>query len=348
MSLREKRLEKAEEEADKIWKQTYEPDAPKDEGIDTGKAPDTPAATETQPEKVIPDAVVVTSSETQVTTPDAAVVVDAQKTIPDDKKVDWEHKYRTLEGKYKAEVPRLSQEVKQWRESSTSLADRLLKLETELEDNKHQKKFAEQDTEIDTLATEYPEIGKVVKKLRDEHREELKALEKKFESGLNAQIGDVKTDITNSKHDRFDSHMKELGVPDWKEIDSSQEFIQWLGAPVPYANATKLELLQNASRQLDARTVSQFFLDFKSEKAKESSKNSGDNQDKLKPFVSPASTSGGNINISGKKPILTREQYTDFMRDSALGKFNPKKWDGKTEEQVEAEFDVAIAAHELK
>lgn len=330
------KLEREEAAADKVWKKVY--GEPETDGAPAKPDGDVPGDT-----GITPDPAAAVPAE--VITPDP-VVPDAQPKPTTD--VDWKHKYDTLEGKYRVEVPRLSGDVKQWRENAVALSQRVTELEGKISEAATKTTVAETDQELDALEKDYPDIGKAIKKLKEAHRLEMEELTKKFQTGLTEEMQTVKSDLSDTKQDRFDTEMAKLGVADWKVVDTYPEFHAWLNEPAPYGRYTKMELLQDAARALDAGKVSKFFLDFKALKpaAPVVEEPVVDQQGRLEPFVAPPQ------NVVGGKPkavtkALTRDMYVEFMRTSAKGNFNPAKWGGKTELQVEAMFDAAIAAKEL-
>lgn len=328
MSKRESTLTKAEEEADKLWKKQYDGDDADDKPSDTseqeGGADDEPTDTHDEP---------VDDTDTQ----EPPVKVVSEDT--------WKQKFDTLLGKYNAEVPRFAAEVKQWKDNAIALADRVTELETKLSSAEVKAQVDSVDVDLTELEREYPDIGSYIRKLNDAHRKEIDELRKQVKSNLDNSISEVKSDITVSKQQAFDKQMADLGVPNWRQIDQMPEFGEWLNQPAGYGRFTKLVLLQDAARALDATTVSKFFLDFMKEST--SSQEGSDNQSKFKNFIAPPrNEQGGKPKREGANK-LTREMYTQFMRDSAKGKFNPSKWGGKTEAQVEAMFDTAIAQGSL-
>ena len=257
----------------------------------------------------------------------------------------WKQKFDTLLGKYNAEVPRFAAEVKQWKDNAIALADRVSELETKLSSAEVQSKIDSVDVDLTQLESDYPDIGAYIRKLNEAHKAEINELRKQLKSNFDNSISEVKSDITVSKQQAFDKQMESLGVPNWRQIDQMPEFGEWLNQPAEYGRFTKLVLLQDAARALDAQAVSKFFLDFMKEYT--SSQEGSDNQGKLKNFIAPPrNEQGGKPKREGANK-LTREMYTQFMRDSAKGKFNPTKWGGKTEAQVEAMFDAAIAQGSL-
>jgi hypothetical protein len=260
----------------------------------------------------------------------------------------WKQKYSTIEGKYKAEVPRLNQDVKQWKDHAVSLNGRIADLEKTLDELKHNTVSTEVDKGLEGLIKEYPDIGTVIKKINDDHRAEIQALEKKFTKGMETEINSVKSDINLSKRERFDMLMRAQGVPDWQEIDTDPQFIEFLKeVPGPYTKKTKLDFLQEAARDLDADTVSKFFLDFK--QLQNGNVAPPENrQEKMEKYIAPPKGNASKVPTGGQKQILTREAYNKFWKDSSKGRFNPSEWGGKTEQQVEDMLDQAVIKGELR
>jgi len=254
-----------------------------------------------------------------------------------------QQKLKTLMGKYNAEVPRLASEAKQWKEHAIALAERVTQLEQNLKELETQSRTLNADAELQTLVNEYPEIGSYIKKLEENHRKEIAELTKQLDEKLNGTINEVKRDVAITREESFDKAMASLGVPNWREIDNMPEFGQWLSQPADYGRYTKLQLLQDAARALDAKACAKFFLDFIRENP---SLFQGSQDDKRN--ISPSRASHGVRGGSSANTKLTKEMYVEFMRESAKGRFNPAKWGGKTEQQVEAMFDAAIAAGTLE
>ena len=259
----------------------------------------------------------------------------------------WEKKYRTLEGKYKAEVPRLQADNNELKTEIGSLKQKLTELYDKDSNSKSVKASEEIDSDIATLSEYDPRVAEVVKKIKIDSDEKVKALEKKFGKVTEDTSKNVETDINKIKYMRFDNEMVSLGVQDWKTIDQDPGFIEWLSSNVRGTKYTKLQYLQEACRQYDTETASTFFLDYKKELA--GAPPAADSQSKLNKSIAPPKGGAGSPPIkAGQSTGLTRESYQKFMLETARGKFNPKLWNGKTEEQVEAMFDQAISKDELE
>ncbi len=322
MSYIEDKLEREEKEADEIWKQAYESETPEEPAKEGVKEEVVEEVKEETKEEVKEEVVEEVKEE-----------VPVQKETP--KEDNWEQKYRTIEGKYRAEVPRLNSEVNQWKEYATSLSQRITELESAAKTNP--TKEPAQDADIQALETDYPDFAKVLKKLQEEHKAEIASLRKEIETGVTADIKSVKEDVQVSRQDRFDLAMRSIVGSDWKEIDTDPEFIAWLNDTIPYTKITKLQYLQDAARNFDVETVSNFFLGFKETKKEPVIEIE---PDKLSKFTAPPRSTGTSVPKTGGQTGLTRVQYEKFMNPRY--KFNPADWGGKTESQMEALFDVAI------
>jgi hypothetical protein len=101
MDIIESRLEKADAEADKLWDAVYgeKKEPVKEETITNEVVPEEKVVDETPKETVVETAVPVED----VAKPDEKK--PEEKKQSDDK--DYKQMYKTLEGKYRAEVPRL-------------------------------------------------------------------------------------------------------------------------------------------------------------------------------------------------------------------------------------------------
>jgi hypothetical protein len=344
MDVQLERLEKDDEAADKLWNETYgepenkEPiDAPKDEP----KVEDTPSKETELPKE-------------EQTLKEEETPKEPSTPPADDKKNEelYEKKFKTLEGKYKAEVPRTIAERDQARREAAEARAEAEKLRAEIEAVKTAKQSDTVDAKLEELARDYPSMAETLKEFKAMHDDKLKAVEERFSSGVKAERDAVQSEVAGLSLSRFETDMARLAGEDWKDIDISPEFEEWLNAKVPYTKLTKRQVLEDAARRHEADIVAQFFTDYKETVAKKddtpSPEDGGDpSQKKLEKFVAPPKGGGGGTPPGGGQQGITRESYAKFMDETTRGKFDPKKWGGRTEEQVEKSFDDAIIAGKL-
>ena len=313
-------LEKEEKEAEELLKAQLEPEPAPEEGAELEIEPEI----EPEPEVLEEDQ-----------PPDKTETVDY-----------WKQKFKTVDGKNRAEIPRLTAEVAQWKEFAVGLQGEIDTLKGDLEKVKTSKapEVEPDDSTFESFAGDYPEIATFITKMKRDYEDKIASLTEKVDTGIPTELKSVQEELKLTKKERFDAELASI-VPDWKEIDVDPEFIESLNAKAPYMNATKLQLLQKAVKESDSETVAQFFIDYKA--TLEEPEPSG--QEKLEKFVAPGKPGSGKPPKSGaNQQGLTQAGYEKFMASSMKGQFNPKEWGGKTEVQVEAMFMSALRSGKLR
>lgn len=326
-------LEKAEADAEKTWHAFYskEQEPPIEPPVE-------PKEDETPPVETPP---VETPPEPPAEPPK---VVEKPK--------DYEQMYRTLEGKYRAEVPRLNESLRISNEAISDLKSQIAALEARINDGIRSESPVSEDA-LAKLESEYPGIGKLFTTFQTGYEAKIAALEKQLNGRVSTEINTVKTDVASTKEQQFNTDMVNAGIPDWRSIDVDPGFHAWLQDIVPYTRFTKAEVLRDAGVRFDAATASQLFLDYKKSLEKPTQEPPKEEvppvKSNLEQYIAPSTTTSGNAPVvSDRRSTYTRADYTRFMQESARGKFNPAKWGGKTEEQVELMFDTLATRGELQ
>jgi hypothetical protein len=288
-------------------------------------------------------------------TPDGEGTADKAKaqdeSIPaDENSASWKQKFLTLEGKYRAEVPLLNADVKQWRDSAVALNGKIAALEKAVEDFKSKESSAVNNVEIEKLSKEYPDIGKVIKTIADDAEAKIAALKKEVHAGVASELDGVRAEVKANNTTNFDLAMRAAGIDDWQDIDNSPEWAAWLNVEVPMTGKPRLHFLQEAAGAKDAKAVAKFFNQFKAEKAASNPPPQVEEggKDKLEKFVAPPSNKTGKQPGAGAQTSYTLSDYQKFMDETTRGKYNPKTWGGKAEDVLEKEFNVLIAAGKLR
>jgi len=341
MSKNYKSIEKEEAAANELWRKTYEPEAAEDE---TEKEEFKAAEVqEPAPSEVIKDGI----QEKEVT-PEPEKEPEVPKKVEAEPEKDYKQMYKTLEGKYRAEVPELHKNVKHWKDNAIQLSDKILELEKKISDIESSSSRSEIKGDLDALEAEYPDIGKTIRKIEERHASELAARDTYWQTQLNKSLAPMQADLNMTRESRFDADMVRFGVPNWREINIDPEFIDYLNAPAPYGRKTKLELLQEAGSTLDAEVASKFFLEYMNTKTPAGKPVDG--QEKLKKYVAPPKAeTGANSKGGSGKPELTIAMYEKFYKETSKpGRYNPKNWFGKTEAEMEAMLEAALVKGELK
>jgi hypothetical protein len=342
MSKRLSKLDKDEKAAEEKWKQTYLPE------VDEPTIPEVPV---TEPENKQtteePTPGPVTPEIPQATAPVAVEAPVAKEPPKPEPKEDFEQKYKTLMGKYNAEVPRLHAEIKHFREMAYTNDGKIATLETRLEELETERSSTQIDADLSRLKMDFPEVAEQLQKERTETLKYIKSLEKKINETVSQKFESIDGDKLETNRKIFNREMASLGHPDWTEVDHDPDFIEWLQLEIPFANITRLESLQNAAKQYDAVTCAKFFTAFKEERqSKLQAQPAPVNklEDKIAP---PSGKTGGNTKVGAQTTTYTKADYDRFYRTSSRGRYNPSNWGGKTEAETEALLDKLMMEGKL-
>lgn len=153
----------------------------------------------------------------------------------------WEERYRVLQGKYDAEVPRLHEQVKY--------------LTAQLDALNAQRQPPAKQTESDYLA-----------KIREDYGDELAA---PFEQ-LQAELVKLRNQMSQVGQTREQMYYQSLDtqVPDWQALNNDPGFLSWLDQVSPDTGVRRKEALDDAHRRLDAGRVGMIFKAYQAAQAK--------------------------------------------------------------------------------
>lgn len=184
---------------------------------------------------------------------------DAKLENPDEG-TDWKQKYKTLQGMYDAEVPRLHGQVKE-------LTGNLAKLEATIaKQQDEQKVLAEKaqkaeavarlvtDDDVETFGEDLIEVQrKVAREVTAEFKAELDAL-KSENAKLRESVDSVGTKAAEAS---FEQNLHRL-VPDFDSINASKEWIDWLNEVDPILRGPRMSVAQDAYARGDAEAVAHY------------------------------------------------------------------------------------------
>lgn len=188
---------------------------------------------------------------------DAAQAPIEQTAPPPENEVDeeaeakWEHKYKRLQGKYNAEVPRLHQELKAVR----GQFEQVNSLYAELQ-SKADAKPAETprghvtDEDIETYGEELIDLQRrIVREASESFQGEIDKLRAE-NSYLQSQMGQV---TTNSFDMRLNS-----AIPDFQIVNADPAWIEWLDGYDPMLRAPRRVAAQTAFDNQDIDAIASY------------------------------------------------------------------------------------------
>jgi hypothetical protein len=170
---------------------------------------------------------------------------------------------------------------------------------------------------------------------------------------LKRQLEGVNGAVQTNAQDRFFNKLAQL-VPTWQDLDTNQEFIDWLAKLDPYSGRTRQDMLNEHYSKNDAARVAAFFQGFLDETAAVTAPRGGQPSQggraqvpakaPLEAFAAPgrakSTTAPANAGAEDK-PIITRAQIAKFYADVTAGKFR-----GKDDEKKKFENQIFEAERE--
>jgi hypothetical protein len=298
-----------------------------------------------------PDEPVVAPPETppaEQVTP-APAPAPATPSSPSGYEETWEQRFRTIQGKYNAEVPRLTAELKDVKDrltTATTEIARLLKGQPAAAPASEQKLVTDKDVEafgvdlIDVIGRKAQEVAEsmVTAKMRNLEDE-------------NRKLTDQLNGVTERQgaNDRR-AYFTELGrlVPDFEALNVDQGFMNWLAEVDPLSGVARQEYLNKAWLEFNAAHTAHLFNAYKQQKAPAAPAPAPAPQAKqqLQRQVAPDTSKVSASNPTGTAAkVWTTAELNDFYRDVRKGKFANK--DGERA-RIEAEIDQAVAEGRIR
>jgi hypothetical protein len=245
---------------------------------------------------------------------------------------DWEHKFKVLQGKYNAEVPRLQKQLQQSQGDNQEMRQRMLNLEGMVASMK--------------MLNEAPPEPEKPKgpTISDEEREQfgddlidliqrvsLNATLPEIESHLKPLEGRVKQvdeKVATSQKTMAESKRQQVfdrlaaAVPDWETQNEDENFLNWLDQDEGLTGRPRAYFLTEAMKVNDADTVIKYFTSFQSENAaatpaEPAPEKKPEPQVKLDELTAPGTPQTGTAsapNESGKR-VWTRADIAQFYAD---------------------------------
>jgi len=284
---------------------------------------------QTQPEGVTPPGDPTppsTESSGGISAPPEAHAPAPQNTPPAEGDDKWEARFKTLSGKYNAEVPRLHAAIKERDGKLNSLTEEVEALKAKL--TTPQEKLVKPE--------EVSEFGEpLVDLIRRAAREEVQVKDgeiSELRRKLEQLSGTATANVEVSFYDRLG-----MAVPDWRVINDDPEFHTWLGEVDDLTGMQRQDILSQAEEKRDADRVARFFSAFKRVQQDKSAASSTS----LESQVAPEATRTPEA-PKGKK-LWARAEIAAFYAADRRGQY--------TEEQaaaIDAEIQAAIREQRVR
>lgn len=258
-----------------------------------------------------------------------------------------EQKYRTLQGMYNAEVPRLHAERRELNQRVQQLEQLLSSMSAPPSEQQEQtpaeKLITEQDMEdygdsIDVMRRVFREEAGALK----QENTQLRQMIQQMQANVVPQVQQLSQRQAVSSEQQFWAELQ-TAVPDWQDVNASQEFQSWLLEVDPLTGVPRQTYLDDAQRNLDARRVAQFFQTWKGQAGGPNAQSTRQTQraSELEKQVAPGRGRSGGNKTAGEPKTYTQADIKQFFADVQKGKYK-----GKEAERDRIERDIFAAQRE--
>jgi hypothetical protein len=256
-----------------------------------------------------------------------------------------EQRYRTLQGMYNADTARFRAENKQLSERVTQLEQLLSSLSTtstQAYDGPAERLITDKDVE---------EYGDSIEVMRRVSREEAAAANRRI-AELEQLLRQVQTNVLPrveqvahrqavSTEQAFWSELS-AAVPNWRDVNSDQNFHSWLLEVDPLTGMTRQSYLEDAQRNFDARRVAAFFSTWQGMNGQHVAQPNRDAPaSQLGRQVSPGRSRGGAAPAPTTAKTYSAKDIAKFFDDVRRGVYR-----GKEAERDRIERDIFAAQRE--
>ena len=260
---------------------------------------------------------------------------------------EWEQRYRTLQGKYDAELPALRGELTSLRNLIANMQTQTPREPAPAADTPHDWAAPKEDVEAygDDL------IQAVRRWAAAEFQPRIKKLEDELTQVRGGQT-EIRTENGQQRvMNALDADPALAGK--WRVTNDDPEFIAWLNQVDPFAGALRMQLLHDAFARGDAVRTGNFFKTFIAEHTAVTQPAAAPGQTpptevaarpSLEDMAAPGRLSGpapGNGGAPTEKRIWSNREISAFYRDCTSGKYDAREAD-----KVRIEADIFSAAAE--
>lgn len=268
-----------------------------------------------------------------------------QAQVGDGDEEAFEKRYKSLQGMYNAEVPRLHAEKREL-ESRVSQLESLM---TSLGTPNQTPTTTSQPLVTDADVEEYGESIDVMRRVSREEAAQQQSRIDQLENLVRGMQTSVVPQVQQLQHRQAVTTEQvfwadiQNAVPDWQDVNVDPDFQSWLLDVDPLTGISRQTYLDDAQRNLDARRVTNFFATWKAQTGQSVAQPSrkADATSQLEKQVSPGRGRSGSTQGSSEPMTYTANDIKTFFSDVQRGKFK-----GKEQERDRKERDIFAAQRE--
>ena len=256
----------------------------------------------------------------------------------------FEQKYKTLQGMYNAEVPRLNahnQELGQRVQQMEQLLSTMQAAPAPTPEPAPAPVSALTDDEVEEYGESIDIMRKVSQEIAGGYQQQLAGMQAKLDQLQGTVVPRVEQ-IANSQaqsiEQSFWSTLQGV-VPNWREVNDDQDFQSWLLETDPLSGLTRQTYLDDAQRNMDVTRVASFFQSWQTATgAALAQPNRTASNSELEKQVSPGKGRNSGATPTGELRTYTPTDITKFFEKVRTGGFA-----GKEKERDIIERDIFAA-----
>lgn len=272
--------------------------------------------------------------------------VDDTDSEEDQPKDDFVQKYKTLQGMYNAEVPRLHTTNREL-QSRVQQMEQLLATLSAQNNTAHQPAIEASPQVTDRDREEYGESIDVMRRVSREEvtpvlqkMGQIEKLLQQLQTNVVPQVQNLTHRQAMTAEQQFWSGLTEV-VPNWRDVNNDPDFQSWLLDVDPFTGVARQTILEDAQKNLDVRRISKFFSTWLESTGQANAAQNTQRRapaSELEKQVTPGRPRSGSTPSGGKAKVYAPTDIENFFADVRKGKYR-----GKEAERDRIERDIFSA-----
>tara|TARA_R110002153_G_scaffold152498_3_gene304057 strand:- start:5981 stop:6994 length:1014 start_codon:yes stop_codon:yes gene_type:complete len=299
------------------------------------------------PEAVVENYVSETFNEAD-SAEEQAVESDNQEQVSSgnvDEEETFERRYKSLQGMYNAEVPRLHAEKRELETRVSQLEALMSTLNTPKRTTAQQQNALVTDADVEEYGDSIDVMRRVSREEASQQQariDQLEGLVRGMQTSVVPQVQQLQHRQAVNTEQTFWSDIQNA-VPEWQDINNNHGFQSWLLEVDPLTGISRQTYLDDAQKNLDARRVTQFFSTWKAQTGSSvaQSKPVVQSKSQLEKQVAPGRGRSSGTTSNSEPATYSSGDIKNFFTDVQKGKYK-----GKEKERDRIERDIFAAQRE--
>lgn len=322
MSALPKQVQAQADEADRIANELAAANAPAIQPTDTS-APQDSAQAEPQAQ----------STEAQAS--------PAPQPTSDENDIAWQTRYRVLQGKYDAEVPRLNVRVRELEQQLQQAVEQFKQAAQAPQQPEPPPKRLVTEKDEEAFGSDLLDVSRrVAQEVIEREREQFAKLVEGLRAEnakLHQQLGSV-SERQGATDRRGYLSTLESQIPGFDAINADPKFLEWLDEMDPMTGLARKAYLTDAYNAMDVGRTAAIFLSWPGAKAHQ--QQSRPNAGLAKQVAPNAARASAAPSASPNERVWSMRDIDAFYKDMARGSYRGRDTDAQ---RIEAEIDLAVS-----